>query len=204
MIIEKNKVVTLEYTLTDEKNEILDSSKDLGALDYLHGYKNIICGLENALEGKKVGDAFKVEVAPEDGYGLVQEELIIEVPRTQFDSETKIEVGMQFEAQNETGGQVVTVVDVTDETIKVDANHPLAGEKLFFDVEVTNIRDATEKEIADRDIENDYSCGCSNGGGCGGEGEGHHHHGHDHGEGGCCGGGEGKSGGCGCNGGCHN
>ncbi|MGL4982466.1 MAG: FKBP-type peptidyl-prolyl cis-trans isomerase [Treponemataceae bacterium] len=199
MIIEKNKVVTLEYTLTDEKNEILDSSKDLGALDYLHGYKNIICGLEKALEGKKVGDSFKVEIEPEDGYGMVQENLIVDIPRTQFDSETKIEVGMQFEAQNDSGVQVVTVVDVSDDTVKINANHPLAGEKLFFDVEVINIRDATEKEIADSDIENDFSCGCS--GGCGGEGEGHHH-GHNHGEGGCCGGGEGKSGSCGCNGGC--
>ena len=115
---------------------------------YLHGAGNIIPGLEKALEGKSVGDQMVVEVSAEEGYGPVQEELIQEVPRSSFQGVESIEVGMQFEAQTGQGGAVpVTVTLVTDETVTVDGNHPLAGKDLNFDVTIADVREATAEEL---------------------------------------------------------
>ncbi len=180
MNVEKNKVVSIEYTLKDADGEILDSSEDTGALDYIHGCGNLIPGLERALEGKTAGDKLSVVVEPEDAYGEYNKELVIEVPRSQFDESVEIEEGMQFEAESEDGSHLVTVVEVKDDIVVVDANHPLAGEKLFFDVEIKDIRDATEDELAHGLYEDECGCGCGD---------------HDHGG---CGDGCGGSCGCGC------
>ena len=115
---------------------------------YLHGAGNIIPGLEKALTGKSVGDQMVVEVSAEEGYGPVQKELIQEVPRSSFQGVDSIEVGMQFEAQTGQGGAVpVTVTLVTDETVTVDGNHPLAGKDLNFDVTIADVREATAEEL---------------------------------------------------------
>jgi FKBP-type peptidyl-prolyl cis-trans isomerase SlyD len=136
------------YRLTDDQGQEIDSSAGQDPLAYLHGAGNIIPGLENALTGKSVGDQMVVEVAAEEGYGPVQEELIQEVPRSSFQGVDTIEVGMQFEAQTGQGGAVpVTVTLVTDETVTVDGNHPLAGKNLNFDVTIADVREATAEEL---------------------------------------------------------
>jgi FKBP-type peptidyl-prolyl cis-trans isomerase SlyD len=148
MTIKDNSAVSFHYTLTDDDGQQLDSSVGKEPLAYLHGAGNIIPGLENALTGKAVGDAMTVAVAAAEGYGEVQKELIQDVPRSSFQGIDEIEVGMQFEAQTGQGGAVpVTVTAVTDETITVDGNHPLAGKNLNFDVTIEAVRDATEEEL---------------------------------------------------------
>ncbi len=142
-------VVSMHYTLTDNEGNTLDSSDGAEPLAYLHGAGNIISGLEQALVGKVVGDSLKVTVAPADGYGEVVPELMQSVPREMFQGVDEIKAGMAFEAEGE-GGQVqrVVVKEVTDTEVVVDANHPLAGMTLNFDVNIVEIRDATEEEIA--------------------------------------------------------
>jgi FKBP-type peptidyl-prolyl cis-trans isomerase SlyD len=147
MSITVNKVVTLDYTLTDDEGTVVDKSEG-GNFLYLHGASNIIPGLEQALEGKAAGDELTVAVEPKDGYGERNDEMTQVVPREMFDSETEIQPGMQFHAQSPDGQMlVVTVVDVNDEKVTVDGNHPLAGVNLNFDVKVVDVRDATQEEL---------------------------------------------------------
>jgi FKBP-type peptidyl-prolyl cis-trans isomerase SlyD len=148
MSIKHNSAVSFHYTLTDDSGQQLDSSDGRQPLSYLHGAGNIIPGLESALEGKDVGDKMTVSVKAEEGYGEVQPALIQEVPRGSFQGVDSIEVGMQFEAQTGNGDSVpVTVTAITDESITVDGNHPLAGKNLNFDVSIEEVRDATAEEI---------------------------------------------------------
>ena len=148
MTITENSAVSFHYRLTDNQGQEIDSSAGQDPLAYLHGAGNIIPGLEKALEGKSVGDQMVVEVSAEEGYGPVQKELIQEVPRSSFQGVDSIEVGMQFEAQTGQGGAVpVTVTLVTDETVTVDGNHPLAGKDLNFDVTIADVREATAEEL---------------------------------------------------------
>ncbi|WP_111496311.1 FKBP-type peptidyl-prolyl cis-trans isomerase [Marinobacter bohaiensis] len=143
------RVVTIHYTLTNEQGEQLDSSREEGRepLTYLEGAQNIISGLESALNEKDAGDKVQVSVDPAEGYGEVNEELVQPVPRSAFEGVDTIEPGMQFQAQTPGGPQIVRVVKVEEETVTIDANHPLAGETLNFDVEVVETREPTEEEV---------------------------------------------------------
>jgi FKBP-type peptidyl-prolyl cis-trans isomerase SlyD len=144
--IQNDQVVSFHYTLTDENGTVIDKSEGQ-PLVYLHGAGNIIPGLESALAGKTTGDKLVVNVAAADGYGEYNAEMVQEVPRNMFQGVDDIQAGMQFQAQTDDGIQVVTVKAVTDEHIIVDGNHPLAGQNLNFDVEIVDIRDATQEEL---------------------------------------------------------
>ena len=147
MKIAENHVVTLNYTLKDNDDNIIDKSDD-GSFCYLHGASNIIPGLENALTGKSSGDELSVSVAPEEGYGPRDNARIQEVPRDAFPPEITIEPGMQFNAQGPEGQDVmVTIAKVDGDTVTVDGNHPLAGVTLNFDVSIADIRDASAEEL---------------------------------------------------------
>jgi FKBP-type peptidyl-prolyl cis-trans isomerase SlyD len=147
MQISANKVVAIDYTLTGSDGAVIDSSEGRGPLAYLQGHNNIIPGLEDALEGKSVGDSLNVVVEAKDGYGERSDELTHNVPRNMFEDGTEIEVGMQFQTMTEHGPHIVTVISVDDENVTVDANHPLAGQTLNFDVSVVEVRDATAEEL---------------------------------------------------------
>lgn len=148
MNIQKNSVVTVHYELKDGTGEVLDSSSGQEPLVYLHGSNNIIVGLEEQLEGKKVGDNIKAEIAPEKGYGMPVDALVQTVPGDAFGEEIKqVEIGMRFQAETEQGPVPVVVTAIEDGMVTVDGNHPLAGKDLFFDVSITDIRDATAEEI---------------------------------------------------------
>ena len=147
MQISDNKVVSINYTLTNDKGEVLDSSSGKAPLAYLHGNKNIIAGLENALVGKEVGAKFNITIPPEEAYGVHNESLLQVIPKNVFQGIEKVEPGMQFQAKSDEGIQVVTVTKVDGDKITVDGNHALAGETLTFDVEVTEIREATDEEL---------------------------------------------------------
>jgi FKBP-type peptidyl-prolyl cis-trans isomerase SlyD len=147
MRIAKNSVVSIEYTLTDAEGAVLDSSKGQLPLTYIHGNGNIVVGLEEALEGKEKGASLKVSVPPAKGYGERDTSLSQIVPREMFDIE-ELEPGMRFHAEGEHGTHVVTVTAVDNDSVTVDANHPLAGQTLNFKVTVMDVRAATEQELA--------------------------------------------------------
>ncbi|MFA7566155.1 MAG: peptidylprolyl isomerase [Alkalispirochaeta sp.] len=148
MKVEQNTVVTIEYTLKNDAGDVLDSSDDTGGMSYLHGHQNIVPGLEKALDGKDVGEKINTTVNSDEGYGKRQEELVFNVPRDRL-PEGELEVGMQFRAQAQDGQEmVVHLVDIGDDEVTLDGNHPLAGEDLHFDVTVTDVRGATEEEIS--------------------------------------------------------
>lgn len=149
MKIAKNSVVTINYTLTDEGGEVLDTSKGREPLSYIQGLGNIIPGLESSLDGRAIGDKFKISIQPADAYGDRDESRVVKVDRDRFAGVDDLEVGMQFRAEGGSGGsQVVTVTAVEQDTVTVDANHPLAGKTLNFDVEVMGVREATPDEIS--------------------------------------------------------
>jgi len=147
MQITKNAVALIEYELTNDEGEVIDTSKEGGPIAYLHGTGNLVPGLELELEGKGSGDEFKVRITPEDGYGERSEEMIQDVPRTQFPPDAEIEPGMQFQAEGPEGARIVTIIEVADETVKLDANHPLAGIHLSFEVKIVEVREATAEEL---------------------------------------------------------
>ena len=147
MQVAENRVVTLDYTLTDLEGEVIDSSEEGGPLAYIHGCGELLEGLESALDGKSVDEEFQVILGPDEAYGRRDEELISVLGRTDFEGVADIEVGMQFEAEMEEGQVVLTVVNVDGDEITVDANHPLADLTLNFNVKVLEVRDATEEEL---------------------------------------------------------
>ena len=157
MQVADNMAVSIHYTLTNDDGEVLDSSISDEALVYLHGGGNIISGLEKALHGKVAGDKFNVRIAPEDAYGELMEEMIQVISRDMFEGIDNIEVGMQFHADVSSGTGVVKVVNIEDDDITIDGNHPLAGLALTFDVEVMDVRAATEEEAAHGHI---HGVGC--------------------------------------------
>ena len=148
MQIAKNAVVQIHYTLKNDAGEVLDSSEGADPLAYLQGYGNLIAGLEKALEGKKVGDSLTVSIPPEEGYGVRDENLMQDVPRSAFEGVPKVEVGMQFHADSNHGPRTVTVTKVADDTITVDGNHPLADQTLHFAVDIVEVRAATREELS--------------------------------------------------------
>jgi FKBP-type peptidyl-prolyl cis-trans isomerase SlyD len=145
--ISDGKVVNLIYSLKNDQGEVLDRADGDAPFTYLHGAQQIVPGLENALIGLKVGDKKKVSVPPADGYGEHNPELKLTVNKAQFPSKVDLEPGMQFEAHTPDGhGVVFTVESLEGDTVKIDGNHPLAGQTLHFDVEVLSMRDATDDE----------------------------------------------------------
>ena len=146
--ITAHKIVTLNFTLKDEDGELLDSTQGEEPLLYLHGANNLVPGLEAQLEGKKVGDTLSAVVPPEEGYGLPQGPGPQAVPLDSFPEDVDVEPGMPFIADDEEGNEIeMWVVDVDEDQIIVDSDHPLAGVTLHFDIEVLGIRNATEVEL---------------------------------------------------------
>lgn len=145
MQIGKEKVVSIHYTLRDNKGTTLDSSVGSAPLLYIQGIGNLIPGMEEGLEGKVKGDKVEIKVSPEKGYGMRDDKMIQKVPRSAFGGQ-EVKKGMQFQTGNH--GQVVTVTEVGLDSITVDGNHPLAGVDLNFSVEVLDIRNATADELA--------------------------------------------------------
>ena len=148
MQIADDRVVLIHYTLTNDAGETLDSSAGSEPLAYLHGRGNLIQGLESKLTGRVAGDKLDVRVAPGDGYGHVDPALTQTVPRSAFPDDADLRVGMRFQTQTARGPQVVVVTHVSDESVSVDGNHPLAGQHLNFAVEITEVREASDEELA--------------------------------------------------------
>lgn len=155
MKITLNTVVEFDYTLTNAGGEVLDTSKGGEPLGYLQGHNNIIPGLEGEMEGKEAGAEFVANIPSKLAYGDHDARMVQEVPREQFQGVDDIQVGMSFQAQSDMGPVSVLVTALTDSTVTVDGNHPLAGEDLTFDVKIVSVREATTQEIEHGHIHQD-------------------------------------------------
>ncbi len=150
--IQPNARVVLEYTLRDEKGEVLDSSdaEDGEPIVYVHGYGMLVPGLEAALVGLEKGASKDVTVEPAEGFGDRDDELVLEIDKTDFPDPKNVTMGDEVVAESPDGDEVpMRVIEVKDETVVVDANHPLAGVTLRYSVKVKEIAEATEEEIAE-------------------------------------------------------
>lgn len=167
--IEPNARVVLDYTLRDEEGEVIDSSDDPhahhghdhthddgtehecgGPIVYVHGYGMIVPGLERALVGLKAGESKEVIVKPEEAYGLRDEELVVEVDRSEMPRPEAVTVGDEIVAESPEGEEaVLTVIEIDGDTVILDGNHPLAGETLRYSVIIREVRAATDAEIQD-------------------------------------------------------
>ncbi|USH02691.1 peptidylprolyl isomerase [Grimontia kaedaensis] len=174
MKITKDVVVSIAYQVKNEDGIVVDESTKEMPLQYLQGHNNLIVGLENALEGREAGESFEVTVAPEEAYGEYLDAMVQRVPADVFQGVDEIVVGMRFLADTDQGPIPVEVTDVDGDEVVVDGNHMLAGQTLTFNVEVVELRAATEEEIAHGHIHQSGGC-------CGSEDKGDDHE--------CCGGG---------------
>jgi FKBP-type peptidyl-prolyl cis-trans isomerase SlyD len=148
MKAEKDSVVTFHYELTDENGQPIESSRRSEPLVALLGHGGIIAGVEAALMGREAGDAFKVEVSPEQGYGERHDDRVQRVPKKYFKAPDRLKPGMQTVLHTQDGHQrLVTVRKVGSSVIDVDLNHPLAGRRLNFDIEIVSVRQASPEEL---------------------------------------------------------
>lgn len=147
MQLAANKVATIAYTLKDDQGTLIDQADKNQPFAFILGVGNIIPGLENALEGKSAGDQVSVTIEPAQAYGERDDNLKQTLSKEMFEGVDEVKPGMQFHAQTNQGMSVVTVTEVEGEKITIDGNHPLAGITLNFDVDVLEVRDATEEEL---------------------------------------------------------
>jgi FKBP-type peptidyl-prolyl cis-trans isomerase SlyD len=145
--VEAQKVIAIEYTLTDDDGKVLDTSEGRAPLVYLHGAGNIVPGLEKALEGAEVGQALEVTVPPSEGYGDYDAKSIQNVPVRKL-PEKRPTPGSVLRVQTEAGPRLVVVKAVRGDYATLDLNHPLAGKTLHFKVKVAEVRDPTAEETA--------------------------------------------------------
>jgi len=146
MQISTGKVVLFDYTLRDDAQNLVDTSEGREPLGYIHGNGQIVPGLEKALQGKQTGDTLKVDVSVEEGYGERDEAKIVKIERKQIQGVKDLEVGTRLQANGAQGIQIVTVVALDEKTVTIDANHPMAGQGLHFDITIREVRDATTEE----------------------------------------------------------
>ena len=159
MKIKENSVVVMHYAVSDSEDTLIDSSYDSKPMAIIHGSGYLIPGLEDALTDHQVGDKFEVSVSSEQAYGKRHDEYVQTVPKALFEGIDELAVGTQLRAATDDGEQTVIVIDVQDEEITVDGNHPLAGIDLKFDVEILEVREATEEELAHGHVHSEGGCG---------------------------------------------
>jgi FKBP-type peptidyl-prolyl cis-trans isomerase SlyD len=147
MKITHGMVVSMQYELTDENNDTLDATEDGELFTYLHGHGNIIPGLEKGLEGLSVGAKPHIIVHPAQGYGERDPEAQIEVPREQFPDDADLAPGDRVSIDSPEGEKIFTIAQLDEASVILDGNHPLAGMILHFDIEVADVRPATEEEL---------------------------------------------------------
>jgi FKBP-type peptidyl-prolyl cis-trans isomerase SlyD len=147
MAISKNQVVTIDYTLKDTEGGVMDSSEGREPLSFIQGTGMVIPGIEDAVSDKKEGDNFQTTIEPSEGYGEYNDELIFDLPKERLQGLEDVQVGMHVQAETKEGTQILTVKEIHDDSIVFDANHPLAGQTLFFDITIKDVREATSEEL---------------------------------------------------------
>ena len=148
MVIAENTVVSINYTLKDSDGKVLDTSEGREPLVYLHGVGALIPGLEKELEGKTAGTDVNAVIPPEEAYGERRDDLLKVVSKDGFQGDEEMQVGMQVQLQTEHGPAIAVISKIQDNDVTLDLNHPLADMTLHFDVNVVEVREASEEEIA--------------------------------------------------------
>jgi FKBP-type peptidyl-prolyl cis-trans isomerase SlyD len=194
MKIGANTTVFIEYDLfTKNRKELLESTEGDGKIAYMHGRGMMLDALEKQMEGQGAGDEFAVELSVEEAFGLRNDDLVVTLPKSQFDEVGEISVGDEFQTHDEEGNPLmVTITNIGENEVTIDGNHPYAGQEVIFEIKVLEVRETTEEDIKQFSHEHSHDCDCGHDHGedkqcCGGEG-------HDDGSD-CCGGQDG----CGCN-----
>ena len=161
MNIVDNVYVAFDYKLTLDSGEEVDRSPDNEPLGFIIGSGQIIPGLEKGMMGMTIGDRSKISVEPEDAYGQVNPEMIGDVPRNHFPSEMELKPGMMFQSQGPNGILSSHIKEIKDgNTVVIDLNHPLAGKKLHFDINIVEVRELTSEELSDLSTGCGCGCGC--------------------------------------------
>jgi FKBP-type peptidyl-prolyl cis-trans isomerase SlyD len=158
MNVAEKLFVSIDYRLSLESGEEVDSSVDGQPLGFIAGAGRIIPGLEKALMGRAPGESLKVTLEPEEAYGEIDQGLFQEIPKSRFPDDVEITPGMAFQAQSPRGPVKITVTGINDDKVTVDLNHPLAGKRLFFDVKVVEVREPLAEELTPPAV--DCGCGC--------------------------------------------
>ena len=148
MKIEKNKVVSIHYTLKSDDGHLLDSSEGKSPLSFIQGIGQLIPGLESKLEGKEAGEEIDAVIAPADAYGEYNADMVFQVNKDGFQGDEELKEGMQVEVELSNGKSVAEVTKIEGDQVTLDVNHPLAGITLHFKVNIVEVRDASEEEIS--------------------------------------------------------
>jgi FKBP-type peptidyl-prolyl cis-trans isomerase SlyD len=159
MKVAKNNVVVMHYAVSDSEGTLIDSSYDEKPMEIIQGTGYLIPGLDDALVGHEVGDKFEVAVACEQAYGERHDDYVQTVPKEVLAGVEDLALGTQLRATTDDGEQTVIVIDVQDDVITVDGNHPLAGLDLSFDVEILEVREATADELEHGHVHAEGGCG---------------------------------------------
>jgi len=159
--IDKNSYVAVSYSLSLESGEKVEQTAEGDPLCFVYGIGRMMPGLEKGLLGLEEGSKAQVTVEPEDAYGTRKEELMREFPRTIFPEDFQFKEGDRLQAMSQQGPMVFQVKRVTDDKVLCDFNHPLAGERLIFDLQVQEVRPSTPDDIAAMDTCGSSSCNCN-------------------------------------------
>lgn len=149
--MQRPAVYTVHYRLKNRAGEVIDTSEGGEPLTFLQGSGSVIQGIQEAVKGRGPGDCLEVTVPPEMAYGEHDPELVRKVPRSAFEGVEDLRVGMKFQTNTGAEAQIVQVVGIDGKLVRVDANHPLAGFTLYFDLEIIQVREATDEELAAAD-----------------------------------------------------
>lgn len=148
MKIEKNLFVAIEYCLSLDSGEEVDHSRSGNPLNFITGTGQIISGLEKEIMGMEAGNSANITVEPDDAYGPAREDLVHEIPRSQFPADADIKPGVKLQAQSPNGPIMIVIKTVENDTVTVDLNHPLAGQRLHFDVKIVEVREPSAQELS--------------------------------------------------------
>ena len=167
MEITDRTFVAIDYKLTLDSGETIDQTTEGNTFGFIVGTGQVIKGLEDAIRGKKQGEQMNITIEPKDGYGEARADLVREIPRTNFPPDMEIEPGMPFQAQSPHGPVQFTVKAVSDETVTADFNHPLAGERLHFDITIQEVREPSLTEMSAMNAGGACDCDSNSSGTCG-------------------------------------
>lgn len=148
MQVADDMVVAFHFTLTTDGGELIHSTRPDAPLTYLHGRGELIEGLENAMLGRSEGATFDLTLEPSQAYGQRDPQLVQTVDRAEFPGGEELEVGMKFRVEDDLGQRTITIAEIDGDQVKVDGNHPLAGETISFEVEILEIREASQEELS--------------------------------------------------------
>ena len=165
MRVQKDSMVSIHYTMTLENGETVHSTLGSDPVNYLHGYGNIVIGLEEALEGASVGASFQLSLSPAKRGTEFSADLVKWLPRSAFADADTISVGMSFMGETEDGPRKFFVKAVTEEEVEIDGNHPLAGQTIHYSVSVEGLRESTPAERENVEVKVENKCpntGCCN------------------------------------------